>query len=199
MCRVRPRIPSYTVGIDPSEHQLARNRDLQEAIHGQIEAAPIQPEAFDLAVCWNVLEHLGDPTLAIDRLINALRPGGQLLLAWPNVASLKAILARALPYSAHVALERWLYPRANLNDDRGPFRTVLDKRLALNSMLIHMRDQDLALSTLVTYESGSQRKARSRAHLTGASWRIVKSAVSVLSVRSVDPEHTDIVALWTKS
>jgi SAM-dependent methyltransferase len=39
--------------------------------------------AFDVAICLNVLEHIADDVDALDRLFQALRPGGRLLLLVP--------------------------------------------------------------------------------------------------------------------
>jgi 2-polyprenyl-3-methyl-5-hydroxy-6-metoxy-1,4-benzoquinol methylase len=49
------------------------------------EAPAVQAEAgtFDLAVCQNVLEHIGDDRGAVQAMADALRPGGHLVLLVP--------------------------------------------------------------------------------------------------------------------
>lgn len=50
------------------------------AIEGAIEGAPLDPEGYDVVLCAHLLEHLGRPERALERLRGGLRPGGVLLL-----------------------------------------------------------------------------------------------------------------------
>lgn len=194
-CRVLPRAPLRVVGIDASEHQLARNRSLDERIAADLDQLEIPPDAYDLVVCWNVLEHLGRPLQTIGQLARAVRPGGALVLAWPNLRSLKATLARRLPHSAHVALFRKLYPNADVEEDNGPFPTVLDRALTPERVEALLTDAGLTLHALIAYECEMQRKARQRLRLTGAAWR---AASGLMRTVGVEPEQTDYVALFLK-
>jgi SAM-dependent methyltransferase len=198
ICRVRLSVPTYTVGIDASDDQLARNADLDEGIVGELEQVPIAPDSFDLVVCWNVVEHLREPIETVDRLITALRNDGMLLLAWPNLRSAKAHLTRALPYSMHVSLFRWLYPKAPVTDDRGPFETVLDKRLGPQYVVDAVRSRGLSLHDLVWYESHMQRRARTKLGLTGWRWRALRTLIAGLSGGRVDADRSDVIALFVK-
>ncbi len=197
-CRLRLSIPTYTVGIDASEHQIARNRDVEEGIVGELERVEINPGAFDVVVCWNVLEHLRDPIATVDRLVGALRGDGVLLLGWPNPHSAKARTARALPHAAHVRLFRFLYPRVAVSSEegRGPFETVLDPRLEPAELVSHIEARGLTLQKLISYESAMQRKARTRLHVTGWRWNGLKRAVLAMSAGRVHPECTDLVGLF---
>jgi SAM-dependent methyltransferase len=197
-CRVRPRVSTYVVGIDASEPQIARNTYLDEAIVAELDAAPIEPEAFDLVVSWYVLEHLPEPMSTFDRLIDALRTDGLLVLAWPNVMSVKSILARLMPQRVHVTIENWLYPHANLDKDQGPFTTVLDRRLALDELVAHAARRGVTARHVVAYECGSQRRARAKLRLTGWRWQAVKLIVRGLSGRRAFAERTDYMAVFCK-
>lgn len=57
-----------------------------------IEGAELPTAAFDVAILWHVLEHLGDPTGALVRVREWLRPSGLLVAAVPNLESLQATL-----------------------------------------------------------------------------------------------------------
>jgi SAM-dependent methyltransferase len=58
---------------------------------GQPEALATLPVgSFDIITLWHVLEHVHTLNETLDQLIRALKPGGKLLIAVPNVDSLDA-------------------------------------------------------------------------------------------------------------
>lgn len=100
-------------GLEPSRTLADRARQAAAGLsnlvirHGRIEELEDR-EAFDLAVLDNVLEHLPDQPLALERLSRALRPGGVLFVVVPN---------RLWPIEAHYRLPflSWLpLPLANV-------------------------------------------------------------------------------------
>jgi SAM-dependent methyltransferase len=71
-------------GIDPSERG------------GRVERRAIEKHTdaeLDAVVMWHVLEHLDDPASGLERVRGWLRPGGLLLVATPNLASIQARIA----------------------------------------------------------------------------------------------------------
>jgi SAM-dependent methyltransferase len=52
--------------------------------------------AFDTVVCLNVLEHVTDPAVALDNMVNALVPGGRLVLYVPAGQGLYGTLDEVL-------------------------------------------------------------------------------------------------------
>jgi predicted SAM-dependent methyltransferase len=69
--------------------ELARSRGIP-VDHATIEQASLEPGSLDAAIAWHVLEHLEDPATALSRIAMALRNGGKLVVACPNLASLQA-------------------------------------------------------------------------------------------------------------
>lgn len=57
---------------------------------GTLDDAPYPEAHFDLICLVHVLEHLPAPAATLRRLACLLRPGGRLLLSFPNIASLQA-------------------------------------------------------------------------------------------------------------
>jgi SAM-dependent methyltransferase len=51
---------------------------------GDIRQLPYEHDRFDLVVCFEVIEHLDDPRVALDELTRVLAPDGLLLLSSPN-------------------------------------------------------------------------------------------------------------------
>ena len=78
-------------GIEPSEGGArmagARGAPVQRAT---VEELELEPATLDAVVVWHVLEHLGDPARSLERIAAWLRPGGLILVACPNLASLQA-------------------------------------------------------------------------------------------------------------
>jgi SAM-dependent methyltransferase len=73
------------VGVDPnyvSEHVQA----------GSLVELPFVDQAFDRALCLDVLEHLPfhEQPIALSELFRVLRPGGELIVAVPNLAHLQS-------------------------------------------------------------------------------------------------------------
>lgn len=61
-------------------------------LHGSVETLPLEPESFDAATIWHVLEHTLDPSATLDALTRAVRPGGVLWVAVPNFDSVQSRL-----------------------------------------------------------------------------------------------------------
>ena len=111
---------AHVTGLDIDGEALAANPRLHDRIVGSVETYPLTSEAFDVVVCWDVLEHLRRPSLALENLGRALKPGGTMILGFPNVLSFKGIVTKLTPYSFH----RWVY-RYVYRTDLEPYPTVL--------------------------------------------------------------------------
>jgi SAM-dependent methyltransferase len=61
----------------------ARERGVGEVVQGTLDAMPFEPASFDLAVSFDVIEHLEDDLLALSELRRVVRPGGNLLVTVP--------------------------------------------------------------------------------------------------------------------
>ncbi len=99
-------VGAHLVGIDISENQLRRNKQLHERILGDLATYPLPSSRFDLIVCWDVLEHLPDPTRALDNMLGSIKPGGLAVVALPNLWSLKGMITKLTPFSVHRAFYR---------------------------------------------------------------------------------------------
>lgn len=113
-------------GIDISEKQLARNEDLAEKICADIQYHDLGQERYDLIICWDVLEHLRRPELAMALFKNAVKINGLVILAMPNLLSLKGLFTKFTPHWVHVLYYRWILKRPEAGKlDTPPFKTWL--------------------------------------------------------------------------
>ncbi|HXY39746.1 MAG TPA: class I SAM-dependent methyltransferase [Vicinamibacteria bacterium] len=79
--------------ISPSAVAWSREHLGVDNVVASVYAPPEAGAPWDAISCWDVIEHLADPVVAIRRLSDRLRPGGWLFLSTPDSGSL---LARAL-------------------------------------------------------------------------------------------------------
>lgn len=83
---LRARGAGRIAGVEPDERfaETARSR-LDEVVVGSVEdKLPWGPASFDTVLCYDVLEHVGDPWSVVAKLHDLLRPGGRIHVALPN-------------------------------------------------------------------------------------------------------------------
>ncbi len=85
-------------GADISSAAVAAARAAGlEAVEGDVcGALPFADASFDVCSCADVIEHVIDPAAALREIRRVLRPGGQLLLATPNVRCFRHIVKLAV-------------------------------------------------------------------------------------------------------
>lgn len=91
---------AVVVGIERDEQQIAMARNLAEADHedqlmdlrqGEVSRFPLAQNewgSFDLAHGRFILEHVPNPQAVVDQMIQALKPGGKIVLADDDHADL---------------------------------------------------------------------------------------------------------------
>lgn len=99
---------SSVVGIDISPEQLELNRVLQEKIQGDLQTYPLPHDAFDIVVCWDVIEHLPEPRAALANMFKSAKPGGVVVLGFPNLLSFKGLVTKFTPFWFHELFYRWM-------------------------------------------------------------------------------------------
>jgi SAM-dependent methyltransferase len=190
---VRLPADAYVVGIDISQRQLDRNQVLHEKILGDIQSHPIEPGAYDLIICWDVLEHVERPDLAISNLSRGLAEGGLLLLAMPNPLSVKGLLTKLTPHRFHLWTYRRVYgmPLAGV-DGRGPFPTWL--RLSAAPARVERLADSLGLEVIhrSLSESIFQERVRCRVGLGGRLWNGVCLVVRLITGGWLSLDETEV-------
>jgi SAM-dependent methyltransferase len=187
------------VGVDTSAAQLERNTWADEKIQADIVTHPLATDSYDVVVCWDVLEHLPAPEPALDNLLRATRPDGLLVLKVPNVMSAKGLVTKFTPHWFHIWIYRHVFGYTNPGvGDRPPFRTYLRWSIRPGALREFSRRRGLVLEMLGTYEADKQQGIRESLHLDGRLWRGLRGAVRLLTLRTVDPVATELIAVFRK-
>jgi SAM-dependent methyltransferase len=121
-CRVALGGARVTV-LDNSADALDRNDRAAEKLLGDAQSYDYGDRRFDVAVFWNVLEHVPAPAAAMERACGSLRPDGMIVVRGPELGSLKSVITRLTPHWIHVLYYRWVLriPDAG-KDGRAPCR-----------------------------------------------------------------------------
>jgi SAM-dependent methyltransferase len=82
-------------GVDPSP-EVHRHPDLTLRWQSTLEQAPIPESTYDLAVAFNVVEHLPDPRPFLAAVHRVLKPGGVFWALTPHANHPFCMLSRAL-------------------------------------------------------------------------------------------------------
>jgi SAM-dependent methyltransferase len=189
---------AHRTGIDTSQRQLDRNTDIQDKLLWDISTYPFSPE-FDVVSCWDVLEHLPDPEVALANLVTALRPGGLLVVKVPNLESVKGLLTKLTPHRFHLWFYRRVYGYDEAGvDDHGPFRTYLRRTVTERGLRRFARQAGLSVALVARYESEHQERLRARLHVGGIPWRALDRAVRVLTLGFLTLADTELLVALRK-
>ncbi len=138
----------HRVGIDIDPDQLQRNTVLDEKILGDLQTLPLPPDRFDIVVCWDVLEHVSRPRQALLNMFNCLKPGGVVVLGFPNLRSFKGLATKLTPYWCHQLFYSWMKYTSR------HFPTYLRFQLLPGRVIRYADDAGLQLMFNACYEGG---------------------------------------------
>lgn len=186
------------VGVDISADELAKNNSLDEAIVGDIQTCDLGDSRFDVIVCWNVLEHIEDPSKALLNFKKALKPHGVLVVAVPHAMSIKGLVTRFTPHWFHERFRGWIRRRPSDELTFKAFPTVMSPSITPQHLCAFARKHNLTIEFLAEYENWEQKKLRAKLRLTGRAFYIVQVFISSVSFGSVTARATDAIVVMQK-
>jgi ubiquinone/menaquinone biosynthesis C-methylase UbiE len=189
-----PKEIAYIVGIDISEEQLQKNTVVHEKILGDIQRFPLPCAEFDVIVCWWVLEHLPHPEKALHNFLNSIKDGGLIVLAVPNVFSVKGLIAKYTPFWFH----KWYYRMVFAGKGYMPFRTFLKFSISPMSLKRFATKHGLSIEYSCLYTPSKLKKALEKHKLMKAVWEIIRQPVRALSFGKIDLGLTEYILLLKK-
>jgi SAM-dependent methyltransferase len=180
------------IGIDISRDQLDRNTRLHEKILGDVESYPLPSSSFDAIVCWDVLEHLPHPERALANFARSVRPGGLILLAFPNPGSFKGWLTRVTPHAFHV----WVYRNVfgiewAGKPGHGPFETLFRPGMHPARLRAFAREHALDVAYERLFEGPGIELFVRRHPLPGSLYRGAMAVLSAGTLGRVRAEQSD--------
>jgi SAM-dependent methyltransferase len=106
---------------DVTRAAVARRADLRQAVLGDLRTAPLLPRSADIVHCCLLLDRIGHSEIVLGRLVEALRPGGLLLLRTADRETAAGFLDRALPRPLRGPIWRSLRP-----GEPGPYPAIYE-------------------------------------------------------------------------
>jgi SAM-dependent methyltransferase len=101
---------------------LAGRPDLRPTVLGDLRAVPLLPRSADIVQCCLLLDRISHAELVLGRLVDALRPGGLLLVRTADRETAAGFLDRALPRWLRALTWRSLRP-----GEPGPYPAVYEQ------------------------------------------------------------------------
>jgi SAM-dependent methyltransferase len=123
------------IGVDLNADAMRMRSDLDEAIVGDLRTVALPIDAYDVVYSSFVIEHVAGAEQVLDKMIAALRPGGLLLVRFPDRDSVFGFITRHTPHRLHVQyIRRIRGGKLAGTPGRGPFPSVYDKVVSWRGM-----------------------------------------------------------------
>jgi SAM-dependent methyltransferase len=148
--------------------------ELMSCTLGDLRTTPLPPRTFDIVHCALLLERISNAELVLDRLVEALKPGGLLLLSTGDRDCAAGFIDRRLPRSVRATIWRRQRP-----GEPGPYPAVFEHlasgrgiqsyalrrglvigpRQAMNQLAVRRRPRGLLLATKIVARLSAGRLA----------------------------------------
>jgi 2-polyprenyl-3-methyl-5-hydroxy-6-metoxy-1,4-benzoquinol methylase len=190
----------HFTGIDISQYQLDRNANVQAKILDDIQTHEFPHESFDIIICWDVLEHLPHPDKALNRFYESLNKDGILIMAFPNLLSLKGLITKFTPLWFHICYYKTIlkYKEAGTLD-HGPFPTYLKNRISPNNILKYAMQNNLSVEYFELLEYTFFKKLRTRNVFLNLFFHVAGFFVHVFSFGKVSVFKSDCLFILKKT
>ncbi|MEV0148577.1 MULTISPECIES: class I SAM-dependent methyltransferase [unclassified Nonomuraea] len=119
---IEARITGVDEDLPVTRSATGRRADLSTCVLGDLRSAPIRPRSFDVVRVSFLLERIHHAELVLDRLLQALRPGGLILLRMRDRRSAYGLCDRLTPGW----LRRPLWRRLVTDGTPGPLPAVYE-------------------------------------------------------------------------
>ena len=200
LCHINLENNYHITGIDISQKQLDRNTQLQKAILGDIQTYSFEKNSFDIIVCFWVLEHVDNPTLALNNFKSALRDDGILIIGVPNVMSMKGLVTKLTPHWFHVFIYRYIFKYSLAGTgENPPFLTTIRLSISPESVLQFAKENGFSVIYFNKFEDYRQEELRHKLKLVGRLWSITKDAVKAITFGNVDADATSYAVVLQKN
>jgi SAM-dependent methyltransferase len=142
--RVRVHITGVDSDAEAMRIRQERHRDLDAAILGDLRTVELSPDSFDATYCSYVLEHVAGAEAVLDRLVDATRPGGRVIVRVPDGDTVYGFLVRLSPHWIHVLYKRYVEGFADAGKPgHAPYPVVYDDLISVRGLREFARSRNL--------------------------------------------------------
>ena len=181
-------------GIDISREQLERNMAIHEKICADVQTHHFDDASFNVIICWNVMEHLSDPHVVLEKFFRWLKPGGIIIVGTPNIFSGKGLITKLTPHFVHVPLYKYVLGKKDAGQPgTEPFPTYLRMALAPRNLERFAAAHDITVDTATTYRTPWEDNIRNP--LTRAVWALYKALLKVVSLGALDVHNSELLVV----
>jgi len=185
-------------GIDIDEGGLElrkkQQNDLDVAILADLCSVELDEEQFDIVYSSYALEHINGAEIALENFLKWLKPGGFMILKFPDRDSVFGFITRMVPFQAHVWYKKYLYKLPDAGTPgNGPFPTVYDRVVSRKGMYEFCDTHKLN----IFHEYGTNYYLKK----LGGVAMIVKPVLKVIemiSLRKLQSDHNNLVFIIQK-
>jgi SAM-dependent methyltransferase len=130
----------YTLtGVDLDKNALDsrknKQKDIDIAILADLRTVSLEENSYDIIYCENVLEHITDAEDVLRNFVRWLKPGGIMILIFPNRDSAYAFVTRMTPFRVHVFYKKYLQGIKNAGQPgHDPYPVSFDKVVSRNGI-----------------------------------------------------------------
>lgn len=188
------RLTGVDADADALELRLRNKRDLDDYVIGDLRTTDMGQGRYDIVYSAYALEHVRGADKALDRMCEALAPGGLMIVKVPDRNSVYAFLTRCAPHSLHIWYKKVIRrkPLAG-TPGHGPYPVVYDEIVQLRGLLEWAGYHRLRLVTI--YGDNSHLEFFGKlAWLVDAGLRLL----SLLSLRKLTARYSNLAFVFEK-
>lgn len=134
------------VDLDRDALEVRKEKDLDIAIFGDLRTVELAPRSFDIIYNSFVLEHVDGAQAVLENFVTWLKPGGLLILLFPNRNSVYGFFTRITPLWVHVAYKRYIKGNKSAGKPGcAPYPTYYDEILTRSAFLDFAKEHQLSM------------------------------------------------------
>ena len=132
---------------DALDIRINKQKDMDIAVLADLKAAPLEDNSYDVIFNYNVLEHIDGAEKVLENFLRWLKPGGIMIIRFPNRDSVYGFLTRKTPFWFHIFFAKYIKGYKNAGKPGfDPYPTSFDKVVSRKGIFGFCKKHDLKLN-----------------------------------------------------